>query len=92
MSKRYKIELDIDIDGEFWAILPAINVNLHNGITIEFEWLCFGFYMRRVGSKIPSLPTHFYCELDGNFAHRKCNKQCNHCKEEYSKFNEEDEQ
>jgi hypothetical protein len=83
MSRQYKLEMDIAVDGQFWAIIPAVNINFHSGITIEFEWLCFGLYFRRVDNKVrKTIPPLFYCELDGNFAHRKCEEQCKHCKRE----------
>jgi len=40
--KRFKINVDFDIDPNFWAILPAINFNLHSN---SLEWLCFGLYI-----------------------------------------------
>ncbi len=40
---RRTFKIDIDFDVQFWALLPAININLHNH-EFEFEWLCFGFY------------------------------------------------
>ena len=33
----------------------------------------------------PKLYNTFYCELDGNFAHEKCNEQCDRCKAEEKK-------
>lgn len=41
--KRYKLQIDIDVDFLFWAILPALNINLHSR-NLEFEWLCIGLY------------------------------------------------
>lgn len=40
---RRTLKIDIDFDVQFWALLPAININLHN-YEFEFEWLCFEFY------------------------------------------------
>ena len=40
---RRTFKIDIDFDVQFWALLPAININLHNH-EFEFVWLCFGFY------------------------------------------------
>lgn len=40
---RRTFKIDIDFDVQFWALLPAININLYNH-EFEFEWLCFGFY------------------------------------------------
>lgn len=42
-----RIELKVSIDftpKEFWAILPALNINIHNR-EFEFEWLCLGIYI-----------------------------------------------
>ncbi len=40
MNRRtYKIDIDI----RFWALFPAININLHSR-EFEFEWLCLGVY------------------------------------------------
>lgn len=36
--------LSIGVDWKFWALIPAININLH-GPTFEIEWLCFYFYL-----------------------------------------------
>ena len=35
---RRTFKIDIDFDVQFWALLPAININLHNH-EFEFEWL-----------------------------------------------------
>lgn len=40
---RKKINIDFDFDLKFFAILPAININLHSK-GLEFEWLFFGIY------------------------------------------------
>lgn len=37
--------ITIEMDTKFFAILPALNVNFHSR-TFEFEWLCFGIYIR----------------------------------------------
>ncbi len=43
MNRRtYKIDIDFDIC--FWALFPAININLHSR-EFEFEWLCLGVYI-----------------------------------------------
>ena len=34
----------------------------------------------------PAVSNQFYCELDGNFAHERCKKQCNHCSKEWGKM------
>lgn len=39
-----KISTDFTIDPYFWAIIPAVNINLHTK-SLEIEWLCFGFYL-----------------------------------------------
>lgn len=43
---RKTFKVDIDFDVHFWALLPAININLHSH-EFEIEWLCFGFYFGR---------------------------------------------
>jgi hypothetical protein len=43
MVKRFKVETEVSIDFQFWAIIPALNINLHSN-TIEFEWLCVAIY------------------------------------------------
>lgn len=44
--KRITIKVDIDVDLKFWALLPAININIHsNGF--EFEWLFIGIYISK---------------------------------------------
>lgn len=43
MNRRtYKVDIDFDI--RFWALFPAININLHSR-EFEFEWLCLGIYI-----------------------------------------------
>lgn len=37
--------LSLEIDPQFFAILPALNINLHAGFTFEFEWLIFAAYL-----------------------------------------------
>lgn len=34
-----------EITPKFWALIPAVNINLWTQ-ELEFEWLCFGFYIR----------------------------------------------
>lgn len=46
-NTRISIRTDIDLDFGFWAILPAININLHSK-SLEFEWLCIGIYISRI--------------------------------------------
>lgn len=36
--------INITWDTSFFAILPAININLHSK-TLEFEWTCLGIYI-----------------------------------------------
>jgi len=38
------ITADVRFDLKFWAILPALNINLHSK-NFEFEWLCLGIYI-----------------------------------------------
>jgi len=43
--KRISLKIDIDLTPKsFWAILPAINLNVGSR-TLEFEWLCIGIYI-----------------------------------------------
>lgn len=44
------IKADFDFDLHFWAILPALNINLHSN-SLEFEWLCIGIYIESFISK-----------------------------------------
>ena len=46
-NKRISFKVDIDLDFQFWAILPAININLHSK-SLEFEWLCLGVYISKI--------------------------------------------
>ena len=47
LDKRMRLVIDIDLDLKFWAILPAININM-NCKSFEFEWLCIGIYVSRL--------------------------------------------
>ena len=42
--KTFKLKIDFDVDYNFFAILPALNINLHSK-EIEFEWFYFGLYI-----------------------------------------------
>lgn len=42
--KSHKILVELFVDPKFWAIIPAININIHSG-SCELEWLCFGMYV-----------------------------------------------
>lgn len=42
--KEFTIEINIVIDIQFWAILPAVNINI-NSRELEFEFLCLGIYL-----------------------------------------------
>ena len=47
INKSYKLTFTIDIEITpkiFWALLPAVNLNLHSK-EIELEWLCIGIYI-----------------------------------------------
>lgn len=41
---NFSIELSLSIDFKFWALFPALNINIHSK-SLEFEWMCFGFYL-----------------------------------------------
>lgn len=45
--KRITLSIDIDFTPDFWALLPAINLNF-GAKQFEFEWLCFGVYAGRL--------------------------------------------
>jgi hypothetical protein len=38
------INININVDLKFWAILPAINLNFHSK-TFEIEFLCLAIYI-----------------------------------------------
>ena len=43
--KGISLRIDIELTPKsFWAILPAINVNVLSK-SLEFEWLCIGIYI-----------------------------------------------
>lgn len=42
---KYKISKTLDVDFNFFAIIPAINLNFHNNFTLEIEWLFFALYI-----------------------------------------------
>lgn len=45
IMKRISLRIDIDLTPKsFWAILPAININVSSK-SLEFEWLCIGIYI-----------------------------------------------
>lgn len=48
--KRITLSIDIDFTPDFWALLPAINLNFHAS-QFEFEWLCFGIYARKLANR-----------------------------------------
>ena len=41
---RPVVVLSYVFDRRFFAILPALNINMHSR-TLEFEWLFFGVYL-----------------------------------------------
>lgn len=45
MRKTLDIQIDLDLDFKFIAFVPAFNLNLHGGFTLEVEWLCLGLYI-----------------------------------------------
>lgn len=47
--KSITIIVDANLDFQFWAIIPALNINLHTK-SFEFEWLCIGVYISRLNS------------------------------------------
>lgn len=46
MKREITIQTQITIDPKFWALIPALNINLHSG-ELELEWLCLGIYSKR---------------------------------------------
>lgn len=44
-KKERKLKSDFQYDPLFFSIIPAINLNFHNGFTLEIEWLFFGYYL-----------------------------------------------
>lgn len=38
------MNININVDLKFWAILPAINLNFHSN-TFEIEFLCLAIYI-----------------------------------------------
>ena len=53
MKKRkgFKLVFDFQLDFQFWAIIPAVNLNFH-GFTFEIEWLCLALYISSDKSEI----------------------------------------
>jgi len=45
--RGFTIKIDFELDTKFFAILPALNLNLHCS-TLEFEWLFFGIYISKI--------------------------------------------
>lgn len=44
IKTHVSLKFNFEIDFEFWAITPALNINLHSR-TFEIEWLCFAIYI-----------------------------------------------
>lgn len=44
MLKEKIFIMNIVFNTQFWAIIPALNINLHSK-ELEFEWLCLGVYI-----------------------------------------------
>lgn len=40
----FPIQIGFHVDIKFFALLPALNINLHSK-TLEFEWLFFAIYV-----------------------------------------------
>lgn len=47
INKYFKFKIEITLDSKFWALIPALNLNLHGMGAIEFEWLILGIYVSR---------------------------------------------
>jgi hypothetical protein len=42
-----KLNINLDWDWKFFAILPALNINIHSK-SLEFEWLFLGVYIDKI--------------------------------------------
>ena len=45
MKKYLKIQISFEINTEYWALIPNVNLNFNNGFCLEIEWLCLGIYI-----------------------------------------------
>jgi hypothetical protein len=48
LVNRHNIIISVEFDLQFWALVPAFNLNFHGGFTFEFEWLCIGIYTKLI--------------------------------------------
>ena len=46
-NKYYTFKIDVQLDFQFWHLMPSVNINLHSK-EIEFEWLCLGVYASKM--------------------------------------------
>jgi hypothetical protein len=49
--KRISIQTDLEIDPQFWALLPALNINWHSK-KFEFEWFCLMVYIGKMKPEV----------------------------------------
>jgi hypothetical protein len=40
----FNLKFNFDVDTKFWALLPAVSINLHSH-SFEIEWLCLALYI-----------------------------------------------
>jgi hypothetical protein len=52
--KRISLKTEMEVHPQFWALLPALNINL-NSKEFEFEWLCVGIYISKIEPEIPEI-------------------------------------
>ena len=45
MQKQLKLKISFEINTDYWAIIPNVNLNFNNGFCLELEWVCFGIYI-----------------------------------------------
>jgi hypothetical protein len=50
-NKRISIKIDMGIDLQLWALLPALNINLRSK-KLKLEWLCFGVYINKIKPEV----------------------------------------
>ena len=47
-SRKLSFMIELEITPKtFWALLPAINLNMHSK-ELEIEWLCIGIYISKI--------------------------------------------
>jgi hypothetical protein len=41
-----RLFLDLELNFNFWAFLPSINLNVKKGFVLEIKWLCLSIYFK----------------------------------------------